>query len=59
MTDIEKSQDCSEIAAAESLMQMALGAVYAWSVFRLPLAKQFHRSIFGEFRRLFASCKQL
>jgi OFA family oxalate/formate antiporter-like MFS transporter len=33
------------IAAAGFLMQMALGAVYAWSVFRGPLAKQFNWSI--------------
>jgi OFA family oxalate/formate antiporter-like MFS transporter len=33
------------IAAAGFLMQMALGAVYAWSVFRIPLARQFHWSI--------------
>lgn len=30
------------LAAAGFLMQMALGAVYAWSVFRIPLARQFH-----------------
>jgi OFA family oxalate/formate antiporter-like MFS transporter len=29
------------IAAAGILMQVALGAVYAWSVFRTPLSKQF------------------
>ena len=32
------------IAAAGFLMQMALGAVYAWSVFKTPLTKQFHWS---------------
>ena len=33
------------IAAAGFVMQMALGGVYAWSVFRIPLAKQFHWTI--------------
>ena len=33
------------IAIAGILMQIALGAVYAWSVFRIPLAVQFGRSI--------------
>jgi MFS transporter, OFA family, oxalate/formate antiporter len=33
------------IAAAGFVLQMALGAVYAWSVFRTPLVKQFHWSI--------------
>jgi OFA family oxalate/formate antiporter-like MFS transporter len=33
------------IAAAGVCMQIALGAVYAWSVFRIPLAKQFGWSI--------------
>jgi OFA family oxalate/formate antiporter-like MFS transporter len=32
------------IATAGILMQMALGAVYAWSVFKTPLMKQFHWS---------------
>src|SRR5712672_1662379 len=33
------------IAVAGVLLQIALGAVYAWSVFRMPLAKQFGWSI--------------
>jgi MFS transporter, OFA family, oxalate/formate antiporter len=33
------------IAVAAILLQMALGAVYAWSVFRIPLARQFHWTI--------------
>jgi OFA family oxalate/formate antiporter-like MFS transporter len=33
------------IAAAGVLLQMALGAVYAWSVFRKPLTALFHWSI--------------
>ncbi|MGB9028598.1 MAG: OFA family MFS transporter [Acidobacteriaceae bacterium] len=33
------------IAVAGVFMQMALGAVYAWSVFRTPLVKQFHWTI--------------
>ena len=33
------------IALAGIFLQMALGSVYAWSVFRVPLAKQFHWSI--------------
>jgi OFA family oxalate/formate antiporter-like MFS transporter len=34
-----------KIAAAGVLLQMALGSVYAWSVFRTPLAMQFGWSI--------------
>jgi OFA family oxalate/formate antiporter-like MFS transporter len=45
MTDAENKTNRWGIAAAGFLMQMALGAVYAWSVFRVPLAKQFHWSI--------------
>src|ERR1700678_3502720 len=33
------------IALAGIFLQVALGSVYAWSVFRVPLAKQFHWSI--------------
>jgi OFA family oxalate/formate antiporter-like MFS transporter len=33
------------VATASILLQVALGAVYAWSVFRKPLAAQFHWSI--------------
>src|SRR6201998_2903306 len=33
------------IAAAGVVLQVALGAVYAWSVFRVPLSRQFHWSI--------------
>src|ERR1700689_2921789 len=45
MTETRANTNRWGIAAAGFLMQMALGAVYAWSVFRIPLAKQFHWSI--------------
>jgi len=45
MMEAGKNTDRWGIAAAGFLLQMALGAVYAWSVFRVPLARQFHWSI--------------
>lgn len=33
------------IAAAGFVLQVGLGAVYAWSIFRVPLSRQFHWSI--------------
>lgn len=36
-----RTQNRLVIAAAGVLMQVALGAVYAWSVFRVPLTTQF------------------
>ena len=36
-----RTQNRWAIAVAGILMQVALGAVYAWSVFRVPLTKQF------------------
>ena len=45
MTETGTNSNRWGIAAAGFLMQMALGAVYAWSVFRVPLAKRFHWSI--------------
>ena len=33
------------IAAAGVAIQIALGAVYAWSVFRKPLSAEFHTSV--------------
>jgi OFA family oxalate/formate antiporter-like MFS transporter len=33
------------IAAAGTLMQIALGAVYAWSVFRIPLTRTYHWTV--------------
>jgi MFS transporter, OFA family, oxalate/formate antiporter len=45
MTEIKTNTNRWGIAVAGFVMQMALGAVYAWSVFRAPLMKQFHWSI--------------
>ena len=45
MTETGTNTNRWGIASAGFLMQVALGAVYAWSVFRAPLAKQFHWSI--------------
>jgi MFS transporter, OFA family, oxalate/formate antiporter len=45
MTETGTNTNRWGIAAAGFLMQIALGAVYAWSVFRVPLSKQFHWSI--------------
>ena len=33
------------IAAAGVIMQVALGAVYAWSVFRVPLTRDYNRTV--------------
>ena len=41
MTEIRTNTNRWGIAVAGFVLQMALGAVYAWSVFRVPLAKQF------------------
>ena len=45
MTDIGKNTNRWAIAVAGFFLQMALGSVYAWSLFRVPLARQFHWSI--------------
>src|ERR1700732_4190345 len=39
--ELEKMMNRWSIAIAGVLLQVALGAVYAWSVFRAPLTKQF------------------
>src|SRR5712691_7048847 len=43
--ELEKMTNRWSIAIAGVLLQVALGAVYAWSVFRAPLTKQFGWSI--------------
>lgn len=45
MNDVGNNTNRWGIAVAGFFLQMALGAVYAWSVFRIPLARQFHWSI--------------
>jgi MFS transporter, OFA family, oxalate/formate antiporter len=40
-----KSSNRWVIAIAGVFLQIALGAVYAWSVFRVPLSRQFDWSI--------------
>jgi MFS transporter, OFA family, oxalate/formate antiporter len=43
--ELQKMTNRWLVAAAGVLLQVALGAVYAWSVFRTPLTKQFGWSI--------------
>ena len=43
--EIMKTANRWTIAIAGIFLQIALGAVYAWSVFRIPLSKQFGWSI--------------
>jgi MFS family permease len=43
--DPPPNRSLAAIAAAGVVLQVALGAVYAWSVFRIPLSKQFGWSI--------------
>src|SRR5580704_16332480 len=43
--EIMKTANRWTIAIAGIFLQIALGAVYAWSVFRVPLSKQFGWSI--------------
>jgi MFS transporter, OFA family, oxalate/formate antiporter len=45
MEELMRTYNRWVIAAAGVFMQVALGAVYAWSVFRAPLVKQFGWSI--------------
>ena len=45
MSNAPQSGNRWTIAVAGVFLQIALGAVYAWSVFRIPLAKQFHWTI--------------